>query len=168
MSKTKRIALYAILTGILIISKEMLAFLPNIELVTFLIMMYALYLDAWGILIICLAFCLVQTVLYGTGMWTIAYFIIWPMYGLLTHAMRSFVGIKYTRMATVSFIFGMSFGFLSAIPYFCLSLAAGWSYFLRGIIFDIVHGIGNFIIMIVLFDPLQPVMQALFSKYNKS
>lgn len=167
MSKTKRIALYAILTGILIISKELLAFLPNIELVTFLIMMYALYLDIWGVLTICFAFCIVQTALYGSGMWTIAYFIIWPLYGCITYVMRDFLKQHYLRMACTSLLFGLCFGSLSAIPYVCLSISAAWAYVLRGLIFDIVHGVANFILMILLFDPLEPIMNRLFLKYGK-
>lgn len=165
MNSTKKLTLYAILTAILIISKEVLAFLPNIELVTFLLMLYALYLDVWGITLISVVFCFAQMALYGTGMWTISYFMIWPLYSWITYWMRNYLTGHYLRMAIVSLIFGLSFGLLTAIPYFMLSISAGWSYFVRGLIFDLVHGVGNFIIMIVLYDPISPVMERLFKRY---
>lgn len=165
MNKTKKITLYAILTAILIISKEVLAFLPNVELVTFLLMMYALYLDFIGITLISIVFCFVQMALYGTGMWTISYFMIWPLYGWITIWLRHYLKGHYVRMAIVSLLFGLCFGFLTAIPYFMISISAGWSYFLRGLMFDLIHGVGNFIIMIILYDSIAPVMERLFKTY---
>jgi energy-coupling factor transport system substrate-specific component len=55
--------------------------------------------------------------------------------------------------AAVSGSFGLGFGALCSIPYFITG----------GIPFDIIHGIGNFAVALVLFHPLYFIL----SKVNK-
>ena len=62
-------------------------------------------------------------------------------------------------MAMISGIFGLLFGFLCAIPYLFVSgLAGAFAYWIAGIPFDLIHGIGNFVIMLVLYYPIRTVM----------
>ena len=60
----------------------------------------------------------------------------------------------------------MSFGALCSLPYIVIGavdggimngLYAGFTWWVAGIPFDIVHGIGNFVIMLVLYKPIRSV-----------
>lgn len=153
MNSVKQLCLISVCSAILVISKEVLAFLPNIELVTFLLLMYALHFKWTTSISIATIFCFLQIVLYGFGIWTPMYFIVWNGWVLVCLALKKFL-ITNQRCAFLSAGFGFIFGFLFSIPFFFVSMQAGWAYFVRGIPFDLVHGLGNYIIMSVLYDPI--------------
>ena len=59
----------------------------------------------------------------------------------------------------VSGLFGLSFGLLCAIPYiFTSGLYGAFAWWVAGIPWDLVHGISNFVIMLVLYEPMKRVM----------
>ena len=59
----------------------------------------------------------------------------------------------------VSGIFGLVFGLLCAIPYiFTSGIYGAFAYWVAGIPFDLIHGIANFVIMLVLHQPMKIVM----------
>lgn len=70
----RKSVLCAMLACLLVISKEILAFLPNIELVSFFIIIYALFLPWRMMLMIVFLFSTLQMLLYGIGMWTPMYY----------------------------------------------------------------------------------------------
>ena len=64
--------------------------------------------------------------------------------------------------AVVSGLFGLAFGFLCSFPYVALGgIQMAYSWWLAGLPWDIPHGIGNFLVMLVLFYPLDRIMTAL-------
>lgn len=164
MKSVLHFVIYALCAAILIVSKEMLAFLPNVELVSFLIILFALYFSLRGTLFIVIVFCVIQMALYGVGMWTPMYFIVWPLLAVFSNRLRKRLN-DYHRCALFSGAFGLVFGFLFALPYFAISFNMGWIYFLKGIPFDLVHGIANYAIMAILFDRMKPVMKRLQTQY---
>ena len=63
---------------------------------------------------------------------------------------------------TLSGAFGLSYGFLFAIPYFIAGgPAAGFAYWVAGIPFDLLHGCGNVLVMLVLYKPMTALFQRL-------
>lgn len=59
----------------------------------------------------------------------------------------------------VSGIFGFLFGLLCAIPYIFISgIPGAFAWWVQGIPFDLIHGVANFAIMLVLYHPIQFVM----------
>lgn len=164
MNKTKEWVLIALLASILTISKEILAFLPNIELVSFLLIVYTLNFPTKMVYMIAIIFCFIQIVLYGIGLWTPMYFILWPLLVLLTKLFKNHLKTE-SQLAIFSALFGFSFGFMTSIPYFMIDLNMGWAGFLRGIPFDLIHCIGNYLVMLVLYQPTIKVMKQLTKKY---
>lgn len=156
----KQLCKLALCSAILIVSKEILAFLPNVELVTFFCLMYGLFFSKRENLLITISFCFVQMILYGFGLWTLVYFVIWPGFTIFVCLIKKHI-TNYMRASMVSSIFGFSFGFLCSIPYFFFSIQTGWAYFLNGIFFDIIHGMGNLILCLILFDPVYKIFSQL-------
>ena len=164
MKSVKQLCLISVCSTILVVSKEMLAFLPNIELVTFLLLMYAIHFD-WRISVsIATIFCFLQIVLYGFGIWTPMYFIVWNGWVVLCFLLRKFLKSNQ-RCAFFSAGFGLIFGFLFAIPYFFVSIHTGWAYFFNGLAFDIIHCLGNYILMSILYDPVHAFFNKLCYSY---
>lgn len=163
MNKVTQMCAYALFAALTVVSKEILAFLPNVELVSFLLMMYGLYFSISGTLTISVLFCFIQMILYGIGIWTPMYFIVWPLFALLAHVLKKQLN-TYQRCAIFSGMFGLIFGFLFSIPYFMISIHTGWIYFIKGIPFDLVHGVANYLIMVVLFDSISPVFKRISNR----
>lgn len=165
MKKTKDLTLIALLASILVISKEILAFLPNIELVTLLLVIYTKLLDVKKVYLITLVFCLVQMIIYGIGLWTPMYFIVWPGLVWVNHHFTKQLSGEQT-IAISNAIFGLCFGFLFSIPYFIIDFKFGWAGFLRGIPFDLIHGIGNYLMVLLLYEPILKVLGKLIFQYE--
>lgn len=75
---TKEIALMGILSALLIIGQVALGFLPNIEVVTLLVIAYTLVFGKKVFFIIYI-FVLVEGLIYGFGLWWINYLYVWSV-----------------------------------------------------------------------------------------
>ena len=146
------IALCAVMAALLEVSKLALSWIANVELVSFLILLFACYFG-WRVLPAAVAFVGLEVLVWGVNLWTISYLYLWPLLALIGLALRE------TRpslaWAMVSGAFGLLFGALCAIPYFFIG---GWQYafswWISGIPFDLVHGGANFVIVLVLWKPM--------------
>ncbi|MDO5423562.1 MAG: hypothetical protein Q4F41_07550 [Eubacteriales bacterium] len=141
-----------LLSAILLVAQVSLAFLPNIELVTLLIILYTLVYKKQVFLII-YAFVLLEGVLYGFGIWWISYLYVWPLLALVVLAMRKNQSVVIWAVAAGAY--GLAFGALTAIPYLISGgPGAAFAYWAAGIPYDIIHCASNFVLTLVLFKPL--------------
>ncbi|MBQ8174875.1 MAG: hypothetical protein IJ009_05670 [Clostridia bacterium] len=137
----------ALLAAILVISKEMLAFLPNVELVTTLLMAYTV-VYRFRALVPIYAFVAIEAVLYpsvsSTLMYLYVWLVLWVIVMLLPH--RTMPALLYML---VGGLFGLVFGCLCApvqALYFGLSAKGALAWIVAGLPFDLSHAIGNFAI----------------------
>lgn len=172
--RTKDLVIIGMLGAILVAVQYTLAFLPNIELVSLLIITFTLILNKKTIYIICIFF-LLEGLLFGFGLWWVNYLYIWFILYLITTILKKerspFI------WAIVSGCFGFSFGALCSIPYFFMGLAGGslgngftsaFAYWISGIPFDLIHGISNYIIALFLFKPLFNILNRLNNQAKTS
>ena len=124
--------------ALLVVSKQAMSGLPNIEPVTLLIILFALELPRETPAAITV-FILLQGVLYGFGLWWAMYLYIWYLLALLAWLFR--------RMGHAVYLFAKT-------PAFALS------WWLSGLSYDALHGVGNFAIMLVLYRPLRKALKA--------
>lgn len=140
--------------------KQALAAIPNVELVTFLFLVFAILFGRRAILV-SWAFTAVETVIYGVNLWVIMYLYIWPLEILLVMLLhRRFPRDEdgYWWYTVFAALFGLLFGALCSVPYLFLGgprVAIAW--WIAGIPYDILHGISNLILCLILF---RPVMRA--------
>lgn len=135
----------ALLAAILIVSKEMLAFLPNVELVSMLI---AAYTVAYGLraLVPVYIFVAVEAVVYPYFSTVVMYTYVWA---ILLLAVRFLLGRRVRSplaYAVVCGLFGLLFGALCAPAQaimFSLDLHGMLAWIAAGFPFDITHGIAN-------------------------
>ena len=154
--KIKDITLMALMVAIIEVSKVALAQIPNVELTSFWIVMFTLYFGK-RIFYVIPVFILIEGAMYGFGLWWIMYLYAWPLLAFITLLLRKMKGVWEWSM--VSGLFGLSFGLLCAIPYiFTSGIYGAFAYWVAGIPFDLIHGIANFVIMLVLYKPLNTVM----------
>ncbi len=152
----KNIALLGVMIAILEVAKNVLAFLPNVELVSLLIILYALYLGKRVFLVVP-AFVLIEGCIYGFGLWWIMYLYTWPLLAVFTMLFKKQDSVWFWSI--LSGVFGLFYGALSAIPYLFLGgFQTAFSWWIAGIPFDIIHCVSNFVLCLILFKPLRNVM----------
>lgn len=137
--------------------KRALDFLPNIELVTFLFLVFTL-LRGKRVILVSFAFTAAETFVFGSGLWVIMYLYMWPLEIVLVLLLRR----KFPRPADgfwwyciLAGVFGLFFGAFCSIPYWILSgpkVAIAW--WIAGIPMDILHCVSNFTLCFLLFRPV--------------
>ncbi len=149
--KIKDIAVIAMMSSILFAVQVGLAFIPNIELVSLLIIVYTLVFGYKAFFIIYI-FVVLEGLLYGFGTWWIAYLYVWAVLALITLIFRK-VQSPFV-WGFISGIYGLSFGFLCSLVFlFIGGPSMVFAYWINGIPFDIIHCAGNFFVALVLIKP---------------
>lgn len=164
-SKAREVSLVGIMLAVIVASKLALASLPNIELVSFLIIVFTKKFKR-KMLFVIPAYILVEIMIFGFDiMWVLPYCYIWPLLYLLT---RIFGRTESAAiLAVMSGFFGLVFGFLCSFPRIFIvtgtnptaTLSAAIAYWIAGIPYDIIHGVSNFVIMLVLYIPVSKVFK---------
>lgn len=153
----RRLVLTALMGSLLVVGKQVMSGLPNIEPVSLLIVLYTLELprETPGAITV---FLLLQGVLYGFGLWWAMYLYVWYLLALVAWLLRRCD--RPLVWACVSGAFGLSFGALCAAVYlFARTPAFAISWWLSGLSFDLLHGAGNFILMLLLYRPLRRALR---------
>lgn len=155
------IAMAGIAIALIEVCKVAMMGLPNIELTSFWIIMFTLLLGR-RILLVIPAFILIEGCMFGFGVWWVMYLYAWPLLALLTWIFRK--QKKALFWALLSGLYGLFFGAMCAIPYVVIGifdggiqsgLYAGFTWWVAGIPFDLLHCGGNFILMLALYHPVQ-------------
>ncbi len=164
--RIKDIVIIGMMSALLITVQVAFSFLPNVELVSLLIILCTLILG-YRTLFIIYVFAACEIFIYGLGIWTINYLYVWTILYLVTMAFRKESSPYF--WAVLSGLYGLSFGALCSLPYFFSggfpTMAAYW---VSGILFDFAHGVSNFVIALVLFRPLYYLINRIFCKWEST
>ncbi len=164
---TEELVSMALLGAILLIGQVGMSYLPNIEIVSLLIYIYTQVYRKKVFLII-YVFVILEGCIYGFGLWWFGYLYIWSILALIVLLNKK----QQTSVITTSAIlgaYGLSFGFLYSIPYFLAGgWAAGFSYWVSGIPFDLLHCGGNVAVSLVCYRPLCTLIGKLYHISPKS
>ncbi|MGF7018460.1 energy-coupling factor transport system substrate-specific component [Lachnospiraceae bacterium PF1-21] len=154
-----KLVISALLAALLFTVQVALGFLPNIELVSLLIIIFTLVFGRMTLYVI-YAFALLEGLMYGFGLWWVMYLYVWTILYLIVFLFRK--NDSVIIWAIISGFFGLSFGALCAIPYAIAGgIGAGLAWWSAGLMFDILHAVGNVVVTLVLFKPLYYVMEKL-------
>jgi energy-coupling factor transport system substrate-specific component len=152
--------LTACLAAVLEASKTALAAVPGVEVVTLLVILYTQVLG-WRTGLCCvLVMTAADCFIYGPGMWVIEYLYIWPLLVFIAWKLK---GQKPAMMAVLAGMTGLLFGTM-CMPVTFIMLK-GWqasvSWWLAGLGVDLLHGISNFIVTMLLYTPLSRALKSL-------
>ena len=162
--------LFAMLGAIQFGSKQLLEFLPNVELVSTLTMVYTLVYRRQALIPI-YVFVLMEGVLWGFGTWWIPYLYLWTvLWGvtmLLPRRLPARWGVPV--YAGVCALFGLAYGTLYA-PFQCYAFLGGdWkrtlTWIVAGLPWDGVHALGN-LALGTLIVPLSTLLRNLENRTN--
>ena len=159
------IAQAGMMVALIEVCKYALLALPNVELTTFWIIMFTIFFG-YKVWFVIPTFILVETFMFGFQNWVIMYLYMWPSLAILTFLTRKREDVWH--WAILSGAYGLLFGFFCAIPYvvtglikggITAGLSAGFTWWVAGIPYDLIHGIANFVIMLLLYKPVSKVMK---------
>ena len=150
--KILRLALAGLMGALLVVGKQVMSGLPNIEPVTLLIVLFTLELPRETPAAITV-FLLLQGVLNGFGLWWAMYIYVWY---LLVLRRRDNARV----WSVFSGIYGLCFGGLCAGVYLVAKTPAfALSWWISGLPYDAMHGAGNFVLMLLAYRPLRHALQ---------
>lgn len=163
----KDIALIGMMVAVIEVCKVTMMGFPNIELTTFWIIMFTLYFGN-KVFYMIPVFILIEGAIFGIHIWWIMYLYAWPLLAVITGRLRKSDSVW--TFSILSGMFGILFGLLCSFPYLVIGstedgilggLHAAFTWWVAGIPWDIVHGIGNFVLMFVLYRPVRNIMNKL-------
>ena len=157
-SRLVDLCLMAMMGTVMVVSKETLAALPNVELVSLLTILFTLVFRR-RVLGALAVFLMLEGLLYGGfGLWWLMYLYVWPLLAGLTWLFR---WMKHSwQWAVLSGLYGLAFGTLGSLVYLPvggLSMMIAW--IISGLTFDVGHAVGNFFLALVLYRPLRRALQ---------
>ena len=155
----KNIVYAGIMAALLVVVQVVLSGLPNVELVSFLVIVFTLFNPGQTKAALAV-FVVLQGALYGFSLWWVSYLYIWYLLHFVVVATKKHASALF--YALLSGVFGLAFGSLTAIPtLFMVGPAAALAYIISGLYFDIIHCIGNFILALALYRPVMLALNAL-------
>ena len=154
-NKLKMTVLSAVFGALLMAIQVAIGFLPNIELVTTLTMVFGACCGGY-VFISVYVFVLLGGLIYGFNLWWLGYLYVWLI--------PAIVGILMRRVnnpifhAAFAAIFGLLFGLLMSPPELILGKQEALAYLIAGIPFDIMHCVGNGVLTVLLYSPLKKAL----------
>lgn len=146
-------------------TKVAMSWLPNIEPVSLLVMLYAVVLGKKGLYPI-YVYVFLEILVYGLGLWNIMYLYIWAVLAVLAWLLRKME--HPLGWALLSGTYGLCFGALCApVDVFIGGFGYAAAKWVSGIPFDIAHCAGNFVIALLLFVPLRKLLNKLYQSVQK-
>lgn len=162
----RQMCLFSLLGALIFASKMAMAPLANIEPVSLMVILLAVvfgWKGMWSVAV----YVLLEYLTWGIGLWSICYIYIWP---LLFACARLNQNVKQTyEWALFAGGFGLAFGALCTLPQLVLSGWSGaFSWWIAGIPFDLLHGAGNFVMVLLLFQPGKRLLEQLRRLYDRN
>lgn len=161
----KETVILTIFSVIIFICKISFAALPNIELVTFFLIIFTALLGL-KIIYTSIIYVLLEIMYYGLGIWTVGYIFLWPFLVLLVCLFRRRMKESNFYRSLLSGMFGFGFDIFYAVMTGLLSgFGSGVIYFLSGIVFSTVHMVSNYFIMLLLGEQVYQLVKRCLSQY---
>lgn len=168
MSKTFQITLTAVYAAMVFALQVVLGPIPNVELVTFMIS-FAAIVFPWRMSVsITLCFSVLEVLFYGYGQWVLLYLLIWPTLCIVTLLCKKAILKHWWIFIIINALFGFLFGTVDATLFYLVTgfnFPATIAYWLRGFVFDGIHGISNTAIATLLYLPVYNIWNTNFKRF---
>ena len=165
IGRTRSIAITAMLLAILIIQEELLMFLPNVQLTTILIVVYAQFLSDRELYPLVMIYVLIDNMYMGSFnlLYTPAMFFSWLLLAFIAKKLKNNSDTtKFILVILFAFIYGFSF-----IPATALIQHFNWSQTLKYIKFDIpfeiIMAVSNIVAFFVVYRPLTVLLKEIYN-----
>ena len=157
--------LFGILGAMTFAAKYVMSFLPNIEPVSLMVMLFAVVFGKKWVYPVYL-YVAMEILFYGISLWNINYLYIWAVLAVAAYFLRGMQ--QPLAWALLSGVFGLAFGALCGIvDVFIGGASYAVTKWISDIPFDIAHCAGNFLIALILFAPLRNLLEKLYGRMKR-
>lgn len=147
----RKIAFCGLAVASLSLGMLVMKWLPQIEIVTVLLFVYATYLGFVLTLIASIAFVFIEGILYGFfAAWWFSYLVYWPLVVCVGYFCKRMRFSQY-GYAIAAALITLCFGFISTLLEHLMYGMPFWGRYIYGIVFFVVHVVGNFFIVFFTF-----------------
>lgn len=144
------------MAALMVAAKFAMDALPNIELISLLLIAYTLELPRLALPAVYTYVCL-YGLIWGFGVWWFPQLYIWLVLYEVIRVLKKADSVLLFSVASA--LFGLSYGALYALSYgLANGAAAGIAWWVSGIPFDLLHCGGNFICALLLLGPLRKAL----------
>src|SRR5690625_2314046 len=154
----------ALLAAIGVIGRAALAFIPNVQPVTSIIIIAGVMLGPLAAIVLAVLITFLSNIILGMGIWTVWQVVSWGIIGLLSGVLgKFFKNIPLYMIVLLAIFSGYFYGFIISLTTYQVT-GMFWPYYLAGLPFDTNHAIGNAIFIILLY----PTITYFVKKYAKN
>ena len=159
------VVLFGILGALTFALKFAMAGLPNIEPVSLLMMVFGVVFGLKA-LYPCYVYVAMEILTFGIGTWNINYLYVWAILVVAAWLMRK--SEQALGWALLSGTFGLLFGaFCAPVDVVIGGCSYALSKWISGIPFDVLHGVGNFVLALIMYKPLRKLLEKLYANMNR-
>ena len=98
--RSRELILFGMFGGLTAAMQMALSFIPNVEVVTLLIILFSLIYKKKTLYIVC-TFVILMGLLHGFGLWWLGYVILWPLLSLLTPSSMALFKIDSSLLTSI-------------------------------------------------------------------
>ena len=161
---TYKLTMLALLAAIGVIGRAALAFIPNVQPVTSIIIIAGVMLGPLAAIVLAVLITFLSNIILGMGIWTVWQVVSWGIIGLLSGVLgKFFKNIPLYMIVLLAIFSGYFYGFIISLTTYQVT-GMFWPYYLAGLPFDTNHAIGNAIFIILLY----PTITYFVKKYAKN
>lgn len=166
LKSAKRVAFAGVMGALLVVGKFALSFIPNVEVVTTLLVAYCFVFGFDGV-VSSLVFCTLDIIIYPPSIDVIvSYYIYWNLMAI-TVAILKELGVKgfifhFLTACVYTLLFGVLTSFFNSL-FFGVQFKA---VYIAGLYFYAIHLVSTAVFMIVGFKPVTKVLEKVKNSAN--
>lgn len=162
----KELTYLALFTAACVVGRLFFQFIPNFQPMTAIFLIVATQLGVLRSLIVSILSVVITSIYLGMGIWTVEQVVAYAIILLVFYLLYQYAGLKKSLVLQIlfSFLMGLLYGFIfSVMDFFLYGMSQFLPYYSQGLLFDLLHGLGNALFYGVLF----PVIAMLLKRYPK-
>ena len=168
LSPVRRIALDGMLCALAIVGRWALGALPNVQPVTVILILMAIYIGIWDSVASAAVIVTVTNMIMGVGIWSVYQMLVWAVIGAVSGLLfrkHHHPVVMLLWCTAMGFVYGFTVSIFSYRTFAANGGSAGFiAYWLAGLGVDGLHALGNAVF--VWF--IQPLIEKLMNLAKKS
>lgn len=160
----RKITFLALTTAAAIVGRTLFASIPNVQPVTDIVLVLTIYLGFKEGFSVALLTILITNLYMGMGIWTVFQIASYGIILFITWILRRILKKSFLLQIVFSVAAGFLYGFIISLLYAIsfLGVERFLPYYVAGLTFDLLHGIGNGILYMVFI----PIFLKAIRKYG--
>ena len=160
----KKIACIAVMSATLIIGKFVLSFIPNVEVVTTLVICYAVVFG-FDSVFATLVFCIIDNFIYPPSIdVTISYFLYWNLLAIISATLSRLNVNNKNAYLVLGIIMTFLFGVITSFFYSLFFGTPFFAIYLSGLVYYAIHMVSTLVFMLVGYTQLIKVLNRIKAK----